>query len=182
MTDSHDIEVLNLLFGRETVKMTGAKRRKSKESEAVLEKVKAMLADGAGYTDIVTELHVGTSRISALRKEMGIRPYTRMGGKERQMDSKQEQYRNEIDFKPYTPRAKAHADFVDDAALPKDYPAPPTCSMPKYHVEYRRQFGSDSVSVTFSSETVDQLVATVKELQDKMPQPKPVEVVTASHD
>lgn len=53
----------------------------------------------------------------------------------------------------------------------------PPKPMPAYHVEYRRQFGRDSVSVNFSSETVGQLAATVRELQDKMPQPQPVEVL-----
>lgn len=53
----------------------------------------------------------------------------------------------------------------------------PPKPMPAYHVEYRRQFGRDSVSVNFSSETVDQLAATVKELQDKMPQPQPIDVL-----
>ena len=88
--------------------------------------------------------------------------------------SREQQYRKEIGFKPYTPRAKAYADFVDDAVPVHavDYPAPPTCSMPKYHVEYTRQFGSDSVSVTFISETVDQLAATVKELQEALSTPR----------
>ena len=41
----------------------------------------------------------------------------------------------------------------------------------------RRIDGRDSVSVNFSSETVDQLAATVRELQDKMPQPQPIDVL-----
>ena len=93
--DSRDTGRLNLLFGREAVKMTKAVRRKSKESVAVVEKVKKMLAEGAGYTDIRTELHVGTSRISDIRKEMGIRAYMRMG-------------------KPHERRAKDKEEVVDD--------------------------------------------------------------------